>query len=423
MLQLLLLLARSGLGEAKMVMGIAEGMDYQLVTTFCFTFPPPQSLGVDPGFALPAPPQPNGHIHSQTIVSSNGHQFLVVNSSDLERELPCQELVKRAKVIEPLSEKTREVIAYDLTLNVEPSMNRQQIAAVIARCGQPVNAEYIVEFTNPGGAWEQHFACSDQGLLHIYTWFAVAATILGGFATSAQRVLHRRQAHNDVSALFFAGTAFFVARIWLFTIHLLVYAHNGMGVGVLLFVAQYLDFLSNTMVMLVLMSMVHGVYITRPCVPPGSGERRVLIQVAGAFAASFLLSTLMCGFKVDSLLSPFGVLKGVGSFPYIVVRLGTGIYCFNRGMKMAAEPESQHKKPYILRFTFLSAGWLLIIPITVFFTGQNSGNEAATIMDLANFATFSTLLADLWPSRFGTLFSCTKPTERMHPYSEFGLAD
>eukprot|EP00435_Cladocopium_sp_Y103_P045544 s1262_g13.t1 len=61
---------------------------------------------------------PNGHIHSQTIVSADGHKFLVVNYSDITQGMSCDQLVKRAKVIEPLVEKTREVVAYDLTLNV-----------------------------------------------------------------------------------------------------------------------------------------------------------------------------------------------------------------------------------------------------------------------------------------------------------------
>merc|ERR1719414_1051737 len=125
-------------------MGIASGQDYQLITTFCFTIPQPSS-----GETVP-----NGHIHSQTIVASNGHQFLVLNQTELSQGLSCQDLVKRAKVIEPLRERTKEVIAYDLTLNVEPSMDRQHIAAVIARCGDVVNAEYIVELTNPGGYLE-----------------------------------------------------------------------------------------------------------------------------------------------------------------------------------------------------------------------------------------------------------------------------
>ncbi|CAE7511489.1 unnamed protein product [Symbiodinium sp. CCMP2592] len=88
---------------------------------------------------------PNGHIHSQTIVSADGHKFLVVNHSDVLQGLSCDQLVKRAKVIEPLVEKTKEVVAYDLTLNVIAAQDSQHIAAVIARCGQKINAECSLE--------------------------------------------------------------------------------------------------------------------------------------------------------------------------------------------------------------------------------------------------------------------------------------
>jgi len=188
-----------------MVMGIARGQEYQLISTFCFTFPAGTPGSKDP--------VSNGHIHSQTIVSRNGHKFMVLNYTDLQQGLTCDELTKRAKVIEPLTERTREVVAYDLTLNVEPSMNRQQIAAVIARCGQTVEAEYIVEFTNPVGSGEKHFACSDQGLLQNYLWFSTFAGVLTPMYLHALRVLQRRQVHNDVSAIFFTATAFFGVRV------------------------------------------------------------------------------------------------------------------------------------------------------------------------------------------------------------------
>lgn len=394
-------------------MGIAGGDDYHLVSTFCFTFPET---------TLPGEITPNGHIHSQTIVSSSGHKFLVLNYTELRQGLPCEELVKRAKVIEPLSERTKEVIAYDLTLNVEPSMDRQHIAAVIARCGQQVSAEYIVEFTNPGGYLVQHFACSDQGLLQSYVGFSILAFLLSPVFYNAMRVLQRRQAHNDVSAIFFTASGFFGARLWLFTVHLMVYSRNGLGLGMLLFVAQFLDFISTTMATLVLMALVHGVYVTRPCVPPGSEERRALLQVAGGFACTYLLSTFACGFKVDGALTPFGVLRNSASFPYVIARACTGIYCFNRGMKLSREDHAQHKKHFLVRFSFISVSWLLVMPAIMLFHGEDSWHHDALIMDAANLAVFCTMLYDFWPTRFGALFSCIKPTEKMHPYAEFGLS-
>lgn len=130
------------------------------------------------------------------------------------------------------------------------------------------------------------------------------------------------------------------SQVWLFMVHLVVYSQNGMGLGMLLFVAQFLDFISNTMATLVLIALVHGVYITRPLVPPGSVERTQLTNVVGGFSATYLLSTLACGFKVDAVLSPFGVLTGVASWPYLVARVGTGLFAFNRGIKLANEAEA-----------------------------------------------------------------------------------
>jgi len=395
-----------------MVMGIAGGTDYQLVSTFCFTFPAPAT----PGAAVP-----NGRIHSQTIVSEGGHRFLVVNRSDLELGLACDELVRRAKIIEPMSERTNDVVAYDLTLNVEPSMSRQPVAAVIARCGQSISAEYIVEFTNPGGYEEEHFACADQGLLQSYFWLSLIAAAMSPAFFSAQRVLHRRQAHNDISAIFFTGAAFFCARVWLFMVHLVVYSQNGMGLGMLLFVAQFLDFISNTMATLVLIALVHGVYITRPLVPPGSVERTQLTNVVGGFSATYLLSTLACGFKVDAVLSPFGVLTGVASWPYLVARVGTGLFAFNRGIKLANEAEAQAKKPYIIRFSLTALVWLVMLPVVMVFSSESGRGGSAAFMDLVTLGMFGIVLHDFWPSRFGALFSCVKPTERAHPYSEFGM--
>lgn len=375
---------------AKMVMGIASGSDYQLVSTFCFTFP----------YKSPGSPVQNGHIHSQSIVAADGHKFLVVNYTDLNRGLSCEQLVKTAKVIEPLVEKTKEVVAYDLTLNVEPSMNGQHIAAVIARCGQTINAEYIVDFTNPPGSYfDQQFACAEQGFLTSYLWISLLTLVLAPSCFSAMRTLQRRQAHNDISALFFTSASFFGVKTWLFTTHLLVYSHNGMGLGMLLFVAQFLDFLATTMATVVLLALVHGVYVVKASVPVGSAERAALIRITGSFAATFLLSTLFCGFKVDGPISPFGVMRGTIAMPYIVSRTLTGFFCLSQGMKLAQESDAAQKKPYILRFTAVAAGWLLLMPAVMLFSGDASWHREAVVLDLASLAMYSVLLWDFWPTR------------------------
>lgn len=61
--------------------------------------------------------------------------------------LPCQEVARCAKIIKPTSERTSDVVAFHLTLNVVPSMSRPPVAAVIVRCGQSISAEHAIEFT------------------------------------------------------------------------------------------------------------------------------------------------------------------------------------------------------------------------------------------------------------------------------------
>merc|ERR1712062_662210 len=101
-----------------------------------------------------------------------------------------------------------------------------------------------------------------------------------------------------------------------------------------------------------MMALVHGVYITRLYVPPGSEERSALLRVAGGFTATYLLSTLICGFQVDGELMPFGVLRGFASCPYLLARACTGAFCFSRGMRLAKEDETMHteKKNVVVRF-------------------------------------------------------------------------
>jgi len=391
-------------------MGIARGEEYAFVSSFCFVFP--DATG----------PVPDGHIHSQTIVSSPGHKFLVVNQSDLQEGRSCEELVRRAKVIEPLTERSLEVIAYDLTLNVEPSMSRQQISTIIARCGEQVSAEYIVELTSPGGLFERHFACSDRGLLSGYLWCTLVVCVTSSFFYSACRMLHHRQAHNDISAIFFTSGAFYGARVLLFTVHLFVYARNGMGLGMLLFVSQFLDFLSTSMLMCVIMALVHGVYILRPCVPVGSVERQMLLRIFGAFTGTYLLFTLVSGFRVDDELLPLGV-PGAVSWPYIGVRVYSAIFCFRTGMRQAAEAAkvSSEKSQLLGRFSIVALVWLLSIPMVMFLSNGDTWPHSELYVEHLNFGVYGILLHEFWPSRFGFLFSCVRPSDRANPYTEFSL--
>jgi len=115
------------------------------------------------------------------------------------------------------------------------------------------------------------------------------------------------------------------------------------------------------------------------------------------------------------------VLRGAVSWPHILARACTGVFCFNRGIKLAAEAEAQSKKQYVLRFSWISLAWLLLMPLAMLFSSEDSWRRDAVLLDSATFCMLGALLHDFWPSRFGALFSCLKPTERTHPYLEFGL--
>jgi hypothetical protein len=185
--------------------------------------------------------------------------------------------------------------------------------------------------------------------LQNYIWLALLVLASGVPFYFAFRVLHRRQAHNDVSAIFFASAGFWGTRVIFFLIHLGVYAKNGMGLGMLLFLAQFLDFISTTLVTVVLVALVHGVYIIRPSVLPGTGERDVLIQVIGGFTIAYLISTLACGFRLDADLTPFGLLRGWPSGPYILARCGAGVFCFKKGTALVSDNGDAllaEKKPF-----------------------------------------------------------------------------
>lgn len=303
-------------------------------------------------------------------------------------------------------------------------MDRQAIATVIARCGEVVSAEYIVEFTSPGGFFEQQFACADQGLLQSYIWITLIVLATGAPFYFAFRVLHKRQAHNDVSALFFASFGFWGARVIFFLIHLMVYARNGMGLGMLLFLAQFLDFVATTLAAVVLVALVHGIYVTRPSVLPGSEERDVLIRVVGGFAVAFLVSTLACGFRLDAELTPFGLLRGFASWPYIVARIGLGVFCFKKGMAIVEDCSDAvvaEKRPLLTTFSFIAAAWLEALPVLMVFSSQDWWRHNMVLMEFGTIAMYGGLLYYFWPSRFGAVFSYVKPTERAHPYAEFGL--
>jgi len=378
-----------------------------LLSTFCFTFDQTS----------------NGRIHSQTIVSTPGHKFLVVNATDLVPGASCDSLVKVAKVVEPLVERSTEVIAYDLTLNVEPSLNGQQVAAVIARCGQEISAEYIIEFDNPGSWWVKHFSCGDLGLLQ--KWLSLSLLVVGllPIGLYSWKTLERRQVHNDLTALFFMAAFFLALHCLAFTVHIVVYAKNGTGLAMIAFVAQFLDLLANCMLFIVMLMMAHGVYITRSEIPQDSDEMSRFLMLTGVFSLSHLVSGLQAGFSVEGTLWPLGVASGYAGSTHALVRAAASVFLYTKAQQIARQEKSASKKTFVFVAGCVGTLWLLSVPLCMAMGGGPHAADQAFTMEVARLMAVVFVLFCTWPSRLGRLFDSAKPNDRFHPYAEFGLED
>eukprot|EP01066_Platyproteum_vivax_P011858 Platyproteum_vivax@DN5375_c0_g1_i2.p1 len=173
--------------ESKSIIGLSNFKEYDSVGSYCFTIPPGEF----------------GKIHAQTVLHTPNHEFLVLSDTELtSAQFSCNLLHSRSKYVKPLVEHDKQVTAYDLLLNIEPNLNRQKLLAVISRCGGLVDAEYVVEFTNPGGIFKKHFSCLDLSpfaqLHSLISVFHLACRAIAGYLCYLL-AWNSLQAENDVS--------------------------------------------------------------------------------------------------------------------------------------------------------------------------------------------------------------------------------
>lgn len=102
-------------------------------------------------------------------------------------------------------------------------------------------------------------------------------------------------------------------------------------------------------------------------------------------------------------------------------------FCFKKGMSLASDGIGDalqaEKKHLVTRFSFLSMVWLSSMPVIMIMSNEDTWRDNMICMEWISIGSYGTLLYFFWPSRFGSTFSCIKPTERAHPYAEFGLSD
>jgi len=388
---------------AKSIVGIATGQDYAYIDSFTFTFEQPSSLG---------------HIHAQTIVSTPQNQLLVIPKDVLDglaKPWRCEDLVANAKVKEFLTEAKKDVVAYDLVLNVERSV-AGRIHVFIARCGQPISVDYILEFYNDGGIFIKQFDVKAQGTFQQYIFFALIALIAFPIGIKQYRLLIQRQSMNDLAAICYIASLFFGLRMLFFTIHCAIYASNGSGMSVILFMCEFLDMITVNCWMVCGLAIVHGVYVARPEIPPSSERQQFLFLVA-AFVMLFLLSMMWTSFFLNEL-EGFGLSQAWGSMPYFIIRIYTAIVALMRG-PVSAKEENTEKKLFLTRFASYYAFWLASTPVIVYTT--DNWMTASFRMEMVNFGMVLLYFHCFSPERFGWLFTHSKANAKQHPYSEFGL--
>ena len=241
------------------------------------------------------------------------------------------------------------MVAYDLTLKVDKAVSQVPLLAMIVRCGGAIDAQYILDFQNPGGMFTRCFSCNDQGLYERYCIIFLLVLVLAPFVLKAWRIVENRSAINDVTAIAYASLMFFLAHIFCFFLHIMVYAGNGHGVGVLVFFAQFVDFMFSSLFFTAANLMVHGVYITKPSFPQGEERQRYLVSTF-VFVCTNLCAAVMTGFMISGAeLSPFALYHKAYALPYIIARFLCGGWLITRAMETARAAQNQEKKQVLTR--------------------------------------------------------------------------
>ncbi|CBZ53550.1 conserved hypothetical protein [Neospora caninum Liverpool] len=325
---------------AKKVLGLARGGTYEPVAEFCFTIPEGQK----------------GRIMAQTMVSATGHELVILNKTESEvlaglhhdlntgaDETPiCHQLIKGARVREPLvggvpMEFEGSVPSlYAMDLSVDSNINEQHITVWITRCrhNAPVDAMYHLEFTNPGGFWEQHFSCQDQGLLPLYLVALVFCGVSGLASFSTWRALDRgSSAPSSLAAGSLCAVGLFSLAVLLNAVHLFVYASDGGGLSVLKFLSQFFEACMRCLLFVLIASVATRSTAGGPAV---SQQYHALAVMAAAIYAACQLVYNLAESQTYNSVSAYACLRTVWGLPFMLGNvIATGfvlLVCVNNAL-------------------------------------------------------------------------------------------
>lgn len=221
---------------------------------------------------------------------------------------------------------------------------------------------------------------------------------------------------NELAALSFIASFFYIFRLLFFACHCWVYATDGIGIVMFLTVCEFLNMICVNCWAAVGYSIVHGVYITRSEIP--AIERQQFVSTISAFALCFLVS-MLCSLQLDDFHC-FGVSHDIGSLPYFLLRCMLAILTVRAiGSGVIKSVQSEEKRAYLTRFSIYFAGWLVSTPLLMISSHCWVCNSFR--MEVCNILMVTLLHYSFAEERYGWLFSKPKATRHCHPYSEFGI--
>ncbi|PFH38471.1 hypothetical protein BESB_008130 [Besnoitia besnoiti] len=371
---------------AKKIIGLARGGKYEPVADFCFTIPEGTK----------------GRIVAQTIIDAPGHELVILNRTESEvlralraetvdapdrEQAICKKLIDAARVREPLiggvpmEFRNNNPSLYEMDLSVDPNIDRQHVVAWITRCknNSPVDAMYHLQFMNPGSFWQRHFSCEDQGLLPLYL-LALLFCAVSGLAWFASWRAVERSAASPFSSLV-AGSLSAVGllslSVLLYTLHLALYASDGIGLSVLKFLSQFFETCMRCLVFVLIASVA-----TRSS-PGGTAVSQQYHSLAVLAAAIYVFCQLVYNAaesQAYSSASAYALLRSFSGIPFLLGNVIAAGFVLLVCVNNALQTGDSASRRFQSNFAVGTLIYFALPVVLVLFTRGNPTRDTATML-------------------------------------------
>eukprot|EP00916_Digyalum_oweni_P001425 GHVL01002780.1.p1 GENE.GHVL01002780.1~~GHVL01002780.1.p1 ORF type:complete len:354 (-),score=21.06 GHVL01002780.1:340-1401(-) len=313
-------------------------------------------------------------------------------------------------------EKDREVTGYDLTLNIEPNLDRMNLVTTVTRCGNSTNAEYIVEFTNPGGYFKKQFSCHDQGIYQIHLLLLLCCLLAIPQFYKAWHAMERRQTSNAVSSTFFLSALLFLIHVFLMTVHIAVYSMDGYGLSVFRFSSHIALAMSCTMLITVLLSLSKGLTVSEKRL--ATNDLSLISRISIFCGVAAMIYSLQETTTANA--DPFSKLRLCwGSFLLLVSRCVAAVFCYNWSTQSVNRSRDEQKVKIYKTICFWGTLWLSLLPIMVIILPRPLYRWWDVVYVLVPQVGLLCILSVFYsPEVCGLIFDEVSASADLHPYSE-----